>query len=264
MGFFDFAYDLPDWGLFLFSISSVGLLCLVALILMQSLRVLFPDRRGANIVNTMLSGILLPVGMVITFVAADVWQLDARGQAAVEQEAAAVSDAMRVVRHLEPTERDALRAKIHGYIATTIDQEWPLMGVGESSLDVEDHLEGLVVAAVRLEAHAQSVSQMLAAQELRRYVGKIEEARDLRLRVSLSRVGASKWLAVFILLFVSACVLIELHIVHRRPMWIAMGLFSIGFGVTIFLISAYDRPFTGRTIIEPKSLLLLMVRPADQ
>lgn len=264
MGFFDFVYELPDWGLFFFCIASVCLLSLVAFTLMQCLRRIFPERRGANIVNTMLSGILLPTGMVIAFVAADVWQLDAQGRTAVAQEASAVSDALRVVRHLNPTIRDPLRAQLRGYIATTIDQEWPLMGKGESSLDAEDHLEALVVAAVRLEANAQNVAQMLAAQELRRYVGKIEQARDQRLRVSLSRVGASKWLAVFILLFVSACVLIELHIVHPRPLWISMGLFSVGFGVTIFLISAYDRPFTGRTIIEPESLVVLLVRPADQ
>lgn len=264
MGFFDFVYELPDWGLFLFSIASVCVLCLVALALMQSLRLVFPERRGANIVNTMLSGILLPTGMVIAFVAADVWQLNAQGKAAVAQEAAAVSDSLRVVRHLDPNIRDPLRAELHGYIATAIDEEWPLMGKGESSIDAEDHLDALVAASVRLEANAQNVSQMLAAQELRRYVGKIEQARDQRLQVSLSRVGASKWLAVFILLLVSACVLIELHIIHRRPLWISMGLFSVGFGVTIFLISAYDRPFTGRTVIEPESMLLLLVRPADQ
>lgn len=262
--FFDFVYDLPDWGLFLFSIASVCVLCLVALALMQSLRALFPARSSANIVNTMLSGILLPTGMVIAFVAADVWQLDAQGRTAVAQEAAAVSDSLRVVRHLEPRVRDPLREKLHAYIATTVDQEWPMMGRGENSLDAEDHLDALVVGAVHLEANAQNASQMLAGQELRRYVGRIEQARDQRLHVSLSRVGASKWLAVFILLFVSACVLIELHIAHRRPLWISMGLFSVGFGVAIFLISAYDRPFTGRSIIEPESLLMLMVRPADQ
>lgn len=264
MGLFDFVYELPEWGLFLFSIASVCVLCLIALALMRSLRMLFPEQRGANIVSTMLSGILLPTGMVIAFVAADVWQLDIQGKTAVEQEASAVSDSLRVVRHLPPEIRDPLRAEINAYITTTIDQEWPLMGKGENSLVAEDHLDELVVASVRLEANAQNISQMLAAQELRRYVGKIEAARDVRLQVSLSRVGASKWLAVFILLFVSACVLIELHIIHRRPMWIAMGLFSVGFGVTIFLISAYDRPFTGHTIIEPESMLLLMVRPADQ
>jgi len=134
------------------------------------------------------------------------------------------------------------------------------MSKGQFSNNTEQTLENLMVAAVRLEAHADSFGESIAGQELRKYMTRVELARDDRLRVAETRIRLPKWLAVFVLLFVSACVISELHLNFRRPLVISLTLFSLGFGVTLYLMSAYDRPFTGRTIIEPIALKHVIIR----
>ncbi|NGM88435.1 DUF4239 domain-containing protein [Parapusillimonas sp. SGNA-6] len=260
MNFYEQIFHLSDVWLFFFSIGSVALLGVFAIAVMVVTHRILPNTRGTTMVNTMLSGILLPTGMVIAFVAADVWQNDEKGRVAVEQEATAVSDAIRVTKHLAPEPAAKIKKLIQDYVESAMADEWPRMAQSLYSDETELALEDLMVAAVRLEAHAADFAESIAGQELRKYTTRIELARDSRLRVSETRIRTPKWVAVWILLFVSACVLAELHLHHRRALLIAMSLFSLGFGVTIFLISAYDRPFTGRTIIEPLALQNALVR----
>jgi hypothetical protein len=257
---FDFMYDLPEWAMFAVCVLLVGGLSAAALILMGALRRLWPPGAAPNMVNTMLSGILLPTGIVIAFVASDIWQQDAKGRTAVEQEAIAVADTLRVAKFLPADMREQVTGVLDDYIREVIEIEWPLMGEGRASQVAEDQLEALMVAAVRIEAGADRVGLQRAAEALRRYATDIENARNQRLLVSHGRVMTTKWAAVLVLLFVAACVLSELHIGHRRPLALSLALFSLGFGATLYLIASFDRPFTGTTIIEPTSLSVLLVR----
>ncbi|KAB0606487.1 DUF4239 domain-containing protein [Castellaniella defragrans] len=258
---FDFMYDLPEWAMFVSCVLLVGGLSAAALALMYALRRLWPPgSHGPNMVNTMLSGILLPTGMVITFVAADIWQQDAKGRTAVEKEAVAVADTMRVVKFLPADLREQVTGVLDDYIREVVENEWPLMGEGRASQIAEDQLETLMVISVRIEAGTDGLGVQRAAEALRRYTMAIEKARNQRLLVSHSRVMPTKWIAVLVLLFVAACVLSELHMTQRRPLILSLTLFSLGFGATLYLIASFDRPFTGTTIIEPTSLSVLLVR----
>lgn len=257
----DFMYDLPEWAMFAVCVLLVGCLSAAALTFMSVLRRLWPTgAHGPNMVNTMLSGILLPTGIVIAFVASDIWQQDAKGRTAVEQEAIAVADTLRVAKFLPADLREQVTGVLDDYIREVIEVEWPLMGDGRSSQIAEDQLETLMVTSVRIEAGTDQLGLQRAAEALRRYTTDIENARNQRLLVSHGRVLPTKWAAVLVLLFVAACVLSELHMGHRRPLALSLALFSLGFGATLYLIASFDRPFTGTTIIEPTSLSVLLVR----
>lgn len=260
MTLYEHLFYLSNLQLFFLSLIGTGILSGVSALTMALTRKWFPNPRGTAIVNTMLSGILLPTGMVIAFVAADVWHNDERGRIAVEQEATAISDAIRVTKHLQPADAEPIKQLLKDYVRYTVEEEWALMSKGQFSNNTEQTLENLMVAAVRLEAHADSFGESIAGQELRKYMTRVELARDDRLRVAETRIRLPKWLAVFVLLFVSACVISELHLNFRRPLVISLTLFSLGFGVTLYLMSAYDRPFTGRTIIEPIALKHVIIR----
>lgn len=251
MSLYDSIYQWSDSFLFLASVLCVAAISLAATAAMWGLGLIWPNRRKGALVTTMLSGILLPTGMVIAFVAADVWKMEERGRAAVEQEATALSDAVRVTRYIEADAATTLRTDIRNYIRAVVDDEWPALGRSGMSQRAEAELEALVVHAVQLEHSSPLISDTIAAQELRKYAARIELARDERLRIAETRVMSQKWTAVLCLLFVSACVLAEMHLADRRMLAVAMALFSVGFGVTIFLISSYDRPFTGKTSIRP-------------
>jgi hypothetical protein len=262
---FDFIYDLSDGMLFIVCVAMVALITVLAAGAMAAVRVAWPNRQKTSMVNTMLSGILLPTGLVIAFVASDVWQQETRGRTAVEHEAVAVADTLRVAQHL-PVD---LRAQVTGlttdYIREVVEEEWPLMATGQSSQKAESLLDALGQTSIQVDVYAKDagperIGLQQAAEDLRRYATQIEAARDQRLLVASSRVVTTKWTAVLVLLFVAACVIQELHATQRRAMVLALALFSLGFGATLYLIASFDRPFTGATIIEPGSLTLMLMR----
>ncbi|MDY0308172.1 MAG: DUF4239 domain-containing protein, partial [Castellaniella sp.] len=223
---YDFMYDLPEWAMFIGCTLLVGGLSSVALISMWGLRRLWPlDTRGSNMANTMLSGILLPTGIVIAFVASDIWQQDAKGRTAVEQEAVAVADTLRIAKLLPTDLREQVTGVLDDYIREVIEVEWLLMGDGRSSQVAEDQLDTLVRISMQVEAGSSQIGLHRAAESLRRYTMDIEDARNQRLLVSHSRVLPTKWAAMLVLLFVAACVLCELHMGHRRPLALALTLF---------------------------------------
>ncbi|MGB6241227.1 MAG: hypothetical protein WBF69_01965 [Castellaniella sp.] len=259
---FEFIHLLPAWLKFVACVLFVGLITVAALGMMSALRRFWPPGpHGHNMVATMLSGILVPTGMVVALVAADIWQQDAKGHAAVEHEASAVIDVLRVAKFLPGDQRENVTGLTDDYIREVVENEWPIMSSGRWSPAAEDLLEALVVASVQIEAAADRLGQRRAAEELRRYAHDIERARDDRLLIARSPgIMSAKGTVVLMLLFVAACVLCELHLHQRRSLAIAMLLFSLSFGATLYLIMSFDRPFMGTNQIQPESLSLLLIR----
>jgi hypothetical protein len=48
------------------------------------------------------------------------------------------------------------------------------------------------------------------------------------------------------------------HIDNRRGSAFAMGIYATGIAVSILLIVAHDRPFTGQVAVGPEPLLQLL------
>src|SRR5690606_16487584 len=117
-----------------------------------------------------------------------------------------------------------------------------------------------VVTSVGIETATQDFSQRRAAQELRRYALEIERARNQRLLASHLRVSPTKWFTVFMLLFVSACVTVELNCRHKSVQYASMAQFSQRSCATLFLIAAYDATILGRSNIEPSSLTMMLLK----
>ena len=69
-----------------------------------------------------------------------------------------------------------------------------------------------------------------------------------------SSVGAVKWLAI---LFQAFCTLVAIAMVHadnRRACAITLTLFASGVALSVLLIAAYSRPFTGEISVTPELL----------
>ena len=79
-------------------------------------------------------------------------------------------------------------------------------------------------------------------------------ARRQRIVVSQSAVGTVKWAGI---LLQGLCMLVAIAMVHsdnRLACAIAMTLFATGIALSLLLIAAYSRPFTGEISVKPELL----------
>ena len=77
------------------------------------------------------------------------------------------------------------------------------------------------------------------------------DARRQRIVISESAVGAVKWAGI---LLMGLCTLVAIAMVHsdnRLACAIALTLFATGIALSLLLIAAYSRPFTGEISIRP-------------
>jgi multisubunit Na+/H+ antiporter MnhC subunit len=70
-----------------------------------------------------------------------------------------------------------------------------------------------------------------------------------------------KWLALIVQAICTMVAIAMVHSDNRRATGIALGLFSTGVAVSILLIAAHNRPFTGALSVQPD--ILLQVLPAQ-
>ena len=97
-------------------------------------------------------------------------------------------------------------------------------------------------------------SQRIAQPEMMKALHTALDARRQRIVVSQSAVGTVKWAGI---LLQGLCTLIAIAMVHsdnRLACAIAMTLFATGIALSLLLIAAYSRPFTGEISVRPDLL----------
>jgi hypothetical protein len=97
-------------------------------------------------------------------------------------------------------------------------------------------------------------SQRTAQPEIMKALETAMEARRQRIVVSQSSVGTVKWAGIVLQ---ALCTLIAIAMVHsdnRLACAIAMTLFATGVALSLLLIAAYSRPFTGEISVKPDLL----------
>jgi hypothetical protein len=97
-------------------------------------------------------------------------------------------------------------------------------------------------------------SQRIAQAETVRALQMALDARRQRIVVSEAGLGRVKWAAI---LLQALCTLIAIAMVHsdnRLSCAVALTLFSTGVALSLLLIAAYSRPFTGEISVGPDLL----------
>lgn len=260
MSWFSLFYDIPDGLLYFVCLFGILLLSLAAAGLAQLLRNWHPPLGNSAIVTTLLGGLLVPTGMVLAAVANDVWRADQRGHEAVAQEAVALSNLMHEAVRSNSDNGRAVIDSARAYARSALEREWPMMNHGNASVETTIALDALE-DTVALHNESSAPLGRARGAMMQRYLDQIDVARDARLTVARYKVDGTKWWTLFTLLAVGAFVVAELHRNHRRDEIVSLALYSVAFGSLVFLILVFDRPFTGRTIIEPTQLRALLAQP---
>jgi len=215
-------------------------------------------RAFSNLSPGMLPPMGLLYGLIVGFLAVQVWNDAGQAQEAVNREANALRSVV-LLAHAFPGEPEhRLRVLVRRQIRTEADDEWPEMAHQRATLTViPPSLAGALQLAISLDARTggQSIAQ-------RQMVDSLEAALDARrdrIIVSRSSVNWAKWIGVILVASLTLLAIAFVHIDNRLTTALAMGIFSAAVAVSLLLIVAQERPFSGPFAVTPD--VLLQVEP---
>ena len=234
-----------------------GTFLVTAVIHAVVLRLAVGDR--ARVFKAVSPGLLPPIGIIfgllVAFLAAQVWGDVDRAHTAVNREASALRAVVILAESL-PAETARLRGLVRQHIHEAETEEWPAMARGSATLTIlPSALAQALQATFGLTAQGEG---QLAAQ--RAIVAALEDALDARrqrILISQSQVNQVKWLSLFLQAICTLAAIAMVHCDNRKAAAVAMGLFATAIAVCILLITAHDRPF----IRQVPPTVLVQVQP---
>ena len=97
-------------------------------------------------------------------------------------------------------------------------------------------------------------SQRIAQAEMVKALQTALDARRQRIVVSESGLGKVKWAAILLQAFCTLIVIAMVHSDNRLTCAITLTVFATGVALSLLLIAAYSRPFTGEISVGPDLL----------
>lgn len=206
----------------------------------------------------MLSPLGVIFGLMVVFIAAQVWSDIDHARAAVNREASAIR-MVALLAHSFPGEPEArIRGLIRRHVDEAVSLEWPSMAEQSASLKVAAPALSEALQFV-LALEPKSEGQITAQREMVTRLEDGMDARRQRIIASWSSVNWIKWNCLFGL---ALCMLVAIAMVHcnnRGAASLAVGIFATGVAVCVLLILSHDRPFSGE--ISVKSDVLQQATP---
>lgn len=202
-------------------------------------------------------GMLPPLGilfaLLVGFIAVEVWSNFDKAKAAVATEASALRAVVLLAGTFPEEQKTRIYALINRHIDEAVNKEWPAMAQQQATLST---LPTALVEELHdtLALKAADDSQRAAQPEMVKALHTAMDARRQRIVISESTVGAVKWLGI---LLQGLCTLVAIAMVHsdnRLTCAITLTLFATGIALSVLLIAAYSRPFTGETSVRPELL----------
>jgi hypothetical protein len=203
-------------------------------------------------------GMLPPLGilfaLLVGFIAVEVWNNYDKAKVAVATEASSLRAVVLLAGAFPEEQKARIYALIDRHIDEAVNKEWPAMASHRatlSSLRANALIEALHDV---LTLKPADDSQRTAQPEMVKALHSALDARRQRIVVSQSDVGGVKWAGI---LLQGICALVAIAMVHsdnRLASAIAMILFATGIALSLLLIAAYSRPFTGEISVRPDLL----------
>ena len=205
----------------------------------------------------MLSPLGIIFGLFVAFTASQVWSDNERANAAVNREASALRSVVLFAASFPGDSETRLRALVQRYIEDAANKDWPAMARRAADLHMTPQPLADALQLV-LALKPDNPGSVTAQREIVAALETVVDARRQRILVSLSAVNSFKWACLYLQ---ALCALLAIALVHsdnRLASALSMGVFATGVAVSVLLIAAYDRPFTGQLSVTPAPLLEVM------
>jgi len=208
----------------------------------------------------MLTPLAVVFGLIVAFLAAQVWSDVERANNAVIREANSLRTVVVLAANFPQEQETRIRALVRSHILEAVNEEWPAMARHRARLSLisASDAEGLQIA---LSILPRNEAQTIAQRELVSSLQSARDARRQRIIISESTINWVKWAVVDVL---AVLILLTIAIVHsdnRATAAISMAVFSVAVAACIVLIASHNRPFTGEISVGPA--LLLEVLPGE-
>jgi Protein of unknown function (DUF4239) len=217
----------------------------------------------AQAFKAVLPAVLTPLavvfGLLVGFLAAQVWSEADRASAAVIREASALRTIV-VLAGSFPKEREAhIRAFVRHHIQEAVSQEWPAMARQRATLTMLRTSDAEALQVI-LSLVPESDAQAFAKREMAAALQSALDARRQRITISRSTINWVKWTGVMLPALLILLTIAILHSDNRKAGAIAIAIYSISLAACVVLIASHNRPFTGEISVGPDLLLQVMPR----
>jgi Protein of unknown function (DUF4239) len=203
-------------------------------------------------------GMLPPLGilfaLLVGFIAVEVWNNFDKAKIAVATEASALRAVVLLSGNFPEEQKKRIYALVDRHIEESINKEWPAMAHRRATLSTLRANALIEALQDVLALKPADETQRIAQPEIMKALETAMDARRQRIVVSQSSVGTVKWAGIVLQ---ALCTLIAIAMVHsdnRLACAIAMTLFATGVALSLLLIAAYSRPFTGEISVKPDLL----------
>jgi hypothetical protein len=194
-------------------------------------------------VAELFSAIMVIFGILIGFVASDVWDRDRRASDAVEREGANLST-LNELASAGALQTEGIRQAIRVYISAVTEKEWPSMSNdGSAAPEAQEALGGLLRTVTSAAQHTARDPYAKLDSLLLDTALKVQNARAERLVLSAFTSESVKWACVLILALTGQITIAMLHLDRPRPHLAAMLIFTSSIVLIMALIAANEGPF---------------------
>jgi len=256
----DWLYDFPVWliALVVFAATYV-----VAAVVYWVVTRLAANER-ARAFKALSPGMLPPLGIIFGllfgFIGFQIWGDFDRAKVAVANEAGALRSVVLLAANLSKEEEVQLRTLVSRHIGKCLSEDWPAMA--EQRATIESPPAALTEASQRVLAFApNNDGQRTAQREIVSALQNALDARRQRIVISQSTVNSVKWSGLLLQALITLIAVAIVHSDNRLTCAIALTLFATSVALSLFLIAAHNRPFTGQISVGPE--LLKQVIPSD-
>jgi hypothetical protein len=198
--------------------------------------------------------------LLVGFIAVEVWGNFDKAKTAVTTEASALRAVVLLAGAFPDEQRTRIYALVNRHIDEAVNKEWPEMAQQRTTLAA---LPAALIEALHdtLALKPADDSERVAQAEMVKELHTAFDARRQRIVVSEYALGTVKWVAI---LLQGLCTLVAIAVVHsdnRLARALTLTLFATGIALSVLLIAAYNRPFSGEISIGPE--LLKQVIPSE-
>jgi hypothetical protein len=208
--------------------------------------------------HTVFEAIALVFGVAVGFAILIVWGELNEAEATTSQEASNVVALYRLAEQLPEPDRDRIQELSRSYAQIVIEEEWPMMAVGQSSSGAQNTVKELRRSIQEYEpqttAESAIYSQMLTKGD------DLYENRELRLLEIEEGVPAFVWVVLVSTGILTVVFIYLFDLESPRVHALRVAALTVAVALSLYTVKVVEYPFYGDVQVGPETFEMTLDR----